>query len=351
MKTIVSIIIPIYNMSQYLDECVRSVLSQTYKNYELLLIDDGSTDDSGKLCDYYADKYSNVRTIHKKNGGLVSAWKRGVGASNEKASYILFIDPDDFISANYLDELLHSDKNNSDIIISKICKYYPSGKIDKFNFVIESGYYDRKKISTEIFPHMINNGKVLDRGISITRWGKLIKKSLVVKNMTLVDNGITFGEDFNLMIPILLNAKSIYIHEVNNATYYYRIRNDSMLRGYDNNMFTSIKKVYGSLLPLIDHIGNKSLNKQISIDYIGAMILCYKNNLYSQQGRKNAIDFINLLHEDTTLNKYINKYAPIKFDFIDRFILFSITNESYSFRLLSYSLLRKLSILKRKRQE
>lgn len=333
-------------MEKYLDECIKSVLNQTYKNFEILLVDDGSIDNSKKICENYAS-YSCVKTIYKKNGGLVSAWKKGVEACDEKSTHILFIDPDDFISKNYLKELIESDKNNSDILISKICKYYSKNEIKAFDFKIKSGFYNKESIKNRILPCLINNGGLLDRGISITRWGKLIKKNLVVGYMNIVDNNITFGEDFNLMIPIFLNANSIYIHEVNETVYFYRIRKDSMLRGYDKNMFSSIRRVYRSLLSVIQKTKNPSLIKQISIDYIGAMILCYKNNLYNPQANQAAINFIDILHNDNKLQDYRSKYSVKGFNLIDKFILFSIECNNSKLRMLNFYLLKKLSLLKR----
>lgn len=338
-------------MDQYLDKCIESVIAQTYKNFELLLIDDGSTDNSGQICDRYANNYNYIHVIHKNNGGLVTAWKKGVESCNKNSTYILFIDPDDFISEDYLEKLIVPEKNDSDIIISKICKYYLNEKTEKFAFIIKPGFYNKSSIVKLIYPYLINNGGVLDRGLSITRWGKLIKKSLVIKYMNYVDNSITFGEDFNLIIPIFLNAKSITIREIDSATYFYRIRKDSMLRGYDKNMYHSIKKVYKSLTPIINETGNSSLIRQIALDYIGSMLLCYKNNLYNPKGSRIALDFINKLHEDSRLKKYIDEYSINKFNLLEKFILFSIMSNNSLFRILNFYLLKSMSLLKRNRQE
>ena len=119
MNKLVSIIIPVYNVEKYLAECIESVLKQTYQNIEILLIDDGSPDNSGKICDEYEEKDSRVRVIHKENGGVSSA--RNVGLEQANGEYITFIDSDDFVSESYIEELYIALENgNSDLAF---CKY------------------------------------------------------------------------------------------------------------------------------------------------------------------------------------------------------------------------------------
>ena len=89
----ISIIIPVYNVSDFIDECIQSLLKQTYKNYEIILVDDGSTDDSGFKCDGYAQKYANIKIIHQINSGV--SYARNVGISKSTGDYIVFVDPDD----------------------------------------------------------------------------------------------------------------------------------------------------------------------------------------------------------------------------------------------------------------
>ena len=112
----VSVIVPVYNVEQYLEECVDSLINQTLKDIEILLIDDGSTDSSGEICDRYAQEYENIRVIHKKNGGLGDA--RNVGLSKAMGKYVYFIDSDDYLEVNAL-EMLYKEaaKDNLDVIL------------------------------------------------------------------------------------------------------------------------------------------------------------------------------------------------------------------------------------------
>lgn len=116
----ISIIVPVYNVEKYLERCVQSILNQTYKDYEILLIDDGSTDNSGNICEHLAAKYGKIRVIHQKNQGLSGA--RNIGIEESKGKYIAFIDSDDFIDKRYL-EILFSNliKYNADV---SCCGHY-----------------------------------------------------------------------------------------------------------------------------------------------------------------------------------------------------------------------------------
>lgn len=130
MNPKISIIIPVYNVEQYLPRCIDSILAQTFTNFELILIDDGSTDSSGKICDKYSEKDSRVKVIHKENGGLSSA--RNVGLGNAAGKYISFIDSDDYVSSDYL-EYLHSliKKYDADVVSANYILTYSN----KVNFI------------------------------------------------------------------------------------------------------------------------------------------------------------------------------------------------------------------------
>ena len=136
MKSLISVIVPVYNVKNFLCKCIESVLNQTYKNFEIILVDDGSTDGSAELCDYYAEIENKVCVIHKKNGGVSSA--RNIGINNAKGDYIFFIDGDDWIESNSL-EYLYSLSKNRDIIYGGYIIENINGK-KIINIVIEKKY-------------------------------------------------------------------------------------------------------------------------------------------------------------------------------------------------------------------
>ena len=120
MEKTISVIVPIYNVEKYLDRCLKSIINQTYKNLEIILIDDGSPDNCGTICDEYAKKDNRIKVVHKDNGGLVKA--RNTGLDIATGEYISFIDPDDWIELNMYEEMIKiADETNTDIVR---CGYY-----------------------------------------------------------------------------------------------------------------------------------------------------------------------------------------------------------------------------------
>lgn len=124
-----SVIVPCYNVEQYLDECVESILNQEYKDFELLLIDDGSTDGTSRLCDVWGSKNEKVRVFHKPNGGLSEA--RNYGIDRSKGDYLIFIDSDDFIRAGSFSAIESRMENEPEIIITRLVEYYDASNVNE----------------------------------------------------------------------------------------------------------------------------------------------------------------------------------------------------------------------------
>lgn len=135
----ITVIVPVYNTETYLDQCIQSILSQSYDDFELLLINDGSTDNSGKICDMYAASDPRIKVFHKENGGVSSA--RNIGLDNANGEWVSFCDSDDWIETNYLESLIvHSD---ADLIMSSF-EFY--GKKENWDNSISSNFYPKEEI-------------------------------------------------------------------------------------------------------------------------------------------------------------------------------------------------------------
>lgn len=146
----ISVIIPIYKVEAYLKECLDSVINQTYKNLEIILVDDGSPDNSGKMCDEYAQKDSRIKVIHKENGGLSSA--RNAGLDIATGEYVCFIDSDDVIDERYI-EILHSmcAQNNVDVAVCDIKRF--TDVIEKEDATNEIKLIDSKELQSKMYVH------------------------------------------------------------------------------------------------------------------------------------------------------------------------------------------------------
>ena len=211
---LITVIIPVYNVEKYFPKCISSVLNQSYTNLEILLIDDGSTDNSGKICDQISLRDNRVSVIHKENAGI--SHTRNTGIKNAKAELITFIDSDDYVSKDYIQYLYDLLKDSgSDISIGAHTIEYSSGKkVYKGIGVNKQTIYNSKQALKEI---------LLDNIIDISVWGKLYNKSLF--------NGIEFpnGKKFEepaTMYKVIDNAHNIICG--GNANYYYQIRLQSI---------------------------------------------------------------------------------------------------------------------------
>lgn len=226
----VSIIVPIYNVEAELRKCVSSILAQTFKDIEVILVDDGSPDKCGSICDNFASMDSRVVVIHKENGGLVNARKSGLEKSTGK--FISYVDGDDWIEEDFIQNLVDcQQKYNVDIVAAGFSKDIGNISDGHLN-VIHSGYYDKQKLIDEVYPRMICAGPYFYFGICSYVWNKLFKKELLFEYQMAVDPRISVGEDTSVVFPLLLQANSLYISE--NTSYHYYQKAFSMLKSMDS---------------------------------------------------------------------------------------------------------------------
>ena len=193
----ISVIFPVYNTEKYLRRCIDSILSQTFTDFELLLIDDGSKDSSGTICDEYAAKDNRVRVFHKANGGVSSA--RNLGLDNVKGEWITFVDADDFIPCDSLKSLYNN--NSEDLIIGHF-QYHNSD--DLFGLPCGESYVEQKDF-----------GKFLSLNIDSTLfrvpWCKLYKSEIIDKQNLRFNCSLVFGEDTIFVNSYLLHSNSIRV--------------------------------------------------------------------------------------------------------------------------------------------
>ena len=208
----ISIIIPVYNVEQYLDKCLQSVIHQTYQDIEIILVDDGSSDNSGILCDKWQEKDSRIKVIHKSNGGLSNA--RNVAIEQANGEYLMFIDSDDIVSNDLCKELFEMLKNNNaDISICNSTHIFD----DRFDFknTGEIHCYSRNEAICQLW---------YQKSFLPSAWGKLYKKELFKK--TKFTEGIIF-EDVDIMHKLFYQCNKIvygemelygYVHHENSIT-------------------------------------------------------------------------------------------------------------------------------------
>ena len=225
-----SIIIPVYNVENYLERCLDSILLQTYSRFELILVDDGSTDSSGLICDRYAKDDTRIVVIHQPNGGLVCARQRGIREAI--GGYIMAVDSDDWIEANMLEEMMGvMQRENCDIVLSGMYREYPNYSELVYDWLPE-GRYDLKNPNCEVYGRFfLDENDTTKGGIRPNLWSRLFKRECIYENQLKVDKRIKNGEDDACFFPSLLNASAIYV--MHKAYYHYRQRSDSLARKKD----------------------------------------------------------------------------------------------------------------------
>lgn len=223
---LVSVIVPVYNVERYLKKCIESIINQTYKNLEIFLVDDGSTDNSGKICDEYAKKDNRINVIHKENKGVSSA--RNAGINEAKGEWIAFIDADDWIEENYIEELLKNTSKEIDIVQ---CGYYRVVANNKESINCDGN--DEVRNKEEFLIGCLN--PQMAYGLCHT---KIIRKSKI-KDIRF-DEEIVVCEDALFNIELSENVNRVKIIKI--PLYNYHIHQDSVVRKYDVNYSSKYEK-------------------------------------------------------------------------------------------------------------
>lgn len=283
-----SIIVPIYNGEEYLRRCIDSILSQKYTDFELILIDDGSTDNSLSICKEYAETDSRVVVHHKDNEGLVAARKTGLSLA--KGEYIGFVDCDDYIDSNmYLELMNTAEKDKPDIIAGGIIiDYIGRSKVETNN--INDGFYDEKAIKAEIVPQMLIHSGFVNYGIIPGVVTKVFRRSVLEKALPNVSDKLTIGEDVAITAYSMMNAKSLSV--IKAAGYHYIQLENSMVRVFNPKRMEKISELYSC----ISKIENETYQKQVILYMcyliFNAMAGCIKKSGYSKNEARNAVKSI-----------------------------------------------------------
>ena len=224
-KPLVSVIVPIFNQEKYLEKCLTSIIEQTYSHLEILLINDGSTDNSGKICEKFSKIDYRICIVEKENGGLVSARKKGVYLA--KGEYVYFVDADDWIDKNVIEKLwLGGMHKGIDMIgLAGMWKEYRDKTHVKIDLAKLSGIFSTTELEDNHF-QWISTDRFYNENVSFSLSMYAIKRKLILPNQMKVDDRIKIGEDFACVWPCLLQAETIAF--IKSYGYHYRQTMSSM---------------------------------------------------------------------------------------------------------------------------
>lgn len=243
----ISIIVPVFNTEKYLERCLDSIISQKYKNLEIICIDDGSTDGSPQILDAYVRKDSRIKVVHKENEGLVSARKCGVAMAT--GTYTGYVDSDDWIETDMYEQLCQAASMSGADLVT--CGYYLEGNYTTVHFDnVEAGLYSKEKLSY----FRENTIYRLDRqetGIRGGLWCKLFKTNLLKKVQASIPDDISIAEDKVCVLKFILECSSAYV--LKKALYHWCIRGNSMSHENKNSYLIKVQSVYEYLNRLYVH--------------------------------------------------------------------------------------------------
>lgn len=247
-ELLISVIVPIYNVEAYLRECLDSICNQAYRNLEIILVDDGSTDGSYRICKEFQQKDSRVILLHKENGGLVSARKAGLAAA--RGRYISFVDGDDWISPGMYEALTVLLRENSfpDILAFGLVEEYenrskytrnrfPSGlyRVNEGAFQAETALMTDVFFQHKLLPHLCD---------------KLIRAELLAKHLPKVPDIVEFGEDAACIFSFIGTVETLLIADC--CPYHYRQRENSIAKSAKERAHGNFQEIYRLLRPAVD---------------------------------------------------------------------------------------------------
>lgn len=330
---IVSVIVPVYNCEAFLEACITSILNQTHTALEILIIDDGSTDASPEICDFYAKHNRVVNVIHKMNEGAAVARKTGIAAAS--GDYVLFVDADDWIEPDFIERLLcAATTENAEVVIGTF-KNYSKGQYRKNGHYFDVGFYDRTGLEKIIFPSMLASEPYYHFGIVPSMCAKLIKRDLAERKAKALNAGISFGEDGCFTYSVLLDCNAVYIAETDG--YIYRSNDQSVTHIFREKVLSDGERVKTFFSNLATE-KNWAIGTQLD-EYMA--YICYDTIC-----KAITSPFIKERHARRKLTKYIDSVLPPNI-LKNTNIRKSSWKTRIKFVLIKYHALKLLSILLR----
>lgn len=282
-----SVIVPVYNVEKYLNECIDSILNQTFTDFELILVDDGSKDNSGAICDKYAERDSRVKVIHKENGGQSTARNQGVKAASGK--FAIFLDSDDFIASNdFFSDLKNIIKAQAQVVIFRYCKYYNEEKKDDLNISFANIAFNNKG---ELFAELVKRDAFF-----CSCWSKCVSLELLRKNEIQFDEHLCC-EDMDWYYSVVQKAEIFAI--IDKVYVNYRQRENSVTSTFNlksvNDYIYTLKNWWDIFRDMEEGIEKRALLSSLAKLYCNLLISYARNKRALKSFKKEIFSFKPLL--------------------------------------------------------
>lgn len=320
-----SVVVPVYNVANYLKYCIESIINQTYKNLEIILVDDGSTDKSSEICDFFKEKDNRIKVINKKNGGASSA--RNVGIENSTGDYLIFIDGDDYWDDNTALDQVYKNliKSKVDVLMFGFKKYYESNKvIEKSKYIFDIDMIDINSKKNTI-NYLVKNNLLISSPCN-----KVIKINLFDENNLKFKEGI-IAEDIDWNLRLAINAGSFGV--LNNAFYIYRQRECSITH---SKTLKHIEDLLENLEFCINILNEDNSKVDFIDEYMSYVAYQYMTILVSikQISEKVPEEIMKKIKDFRYLLKFNLNYRVNIFYVINKYLGFSVLNIFIKFYLM-----------------
>lgn len=329
-NSLITIVLPIYNVEKYLNRCIESIVTQTYSNLEIILIDDGSIDNSPVICDDWVNKDDRIRVIHKQNEGAGIA--RNTGLQNASGEYICFFDSDDYIEKNTIEKLYNEiTKNNAQVVICGFSKVDNNGNV--FKEIIppkDKLLYSNDEILNEFLPDLIAPEIAGNNRFYMSLWLFMYSmKTIKDIDWKFVSERDIFSEDVYSLLELFAHIKTVAV--LPEALYYYCNNNASLSKSYIPDRYKKIKNFYLETVKLSEHLNySQKIISRLSKPYLGYVLAALKQEVVCDRKFFEIRKTIKEIIDDTVLQTVLKKHKRDKVNLAKKVIYFAIRNKLYT---------------------
>lgn len=333
MPPLVSVIIPIYNVAQYLEECLNSVAKQTYCNLDVILIDDGSTDACPLICDKWAEKDSRFRVVHKKNAGLGMA--RNTGIENAAGKYICFFDSDDFIALNTIEHaVILAEQENADVVVFGLSSTDEQGNITgKRTPCSAKDVYTGTEVQSVFLADMIgaNPQTGIDAYFVASACTGLYSMELIRRvNWKFVSERDVISEDIYSLLTLFRFVNKVAV--LKEAPYFYRLNTTSLSHSYRKDRYEKVKTFYIKCLELCDVYGySEDVKRRCMAPFLGNTIAALKQEIAAHQDALKSVNALKSIIDDSMLQRVLLDKKKDKTSLKIRLLFWTIRCRHYVF--------------------
>lgn len=300
-EQLVTIVVPVYNVEKYLNRCIESLVNQTYRNLEIILVDDGSPDNCPIICDEWADKDCRIKVIHKTNAGLGMARNSGIDCASGK--YIFFFDSDDYVDVTIVEKcVLSARKHDSDVVIYGRCEVYEDGRCVPKEVASEKDVFVKEEVINDLLPAMFT----YDMGFGVSAWGKMFSLDTIRRfSLRFVSEREIISEDAYFSLEYFSNISKALI--INECLYFYYKREDSLSRSFRLDRHKQNDKF---LQKTVSYARDKHLPEKVvthlTARYHMYVVASMKQLLVSDLPAENKTVMLNEMFRSTVLRTSIN---------------------------------------------